>query len=84
MPDTHVVTNQVPPLLDYNPATAPVLAEALEREGGGWGADEVFALGEIAGSASAQRSVPARQTHGQLPMRGTSLVFELPPVSPHV
>lgn len=55
MPDTHVVTNQVPPLLDYNPATAPVLAEALEREGGGWGADEVFALGEIAGSASAQR-----------------------------
>ena len=55
MPDTHVVTNQVPPLLDYNPATAPVLVEALEREGGGWGADEVFALGAIAGGATAQR-----------------------------
>ena len=55
MPDTHVVTNQVPPLQNYNPATAPVLTEALEREGGGWGADEVFALGAIAGSATAQR-----------------------------
>ena len=55
MPDTHVVSNQVPPLLDYNPATAPVLVEALEREGGGWGADEVFALGAIAGGATAQR-----------------------------
>ena len=55
MPDTHVVTNQVPPLLDYNPATAPVLVEALEREGGSWGADEVFALGAIAGGATAQR-----------------------------
>ncbi|HPY25139.1 MAG TPA: acyl-CoA dehydrogenase family protein [Mycobacterium sp.] len=55
MPDTHVVTNQVPPLQNYNPATAPVLTEALEREGGGWGADEVFALGAIAGGATAQR-----------------------------
>ena len=34
MPDTHVVTNQVPLLLDYNPATSPVLLEALIREGG--------------------------------------------------
>ncbi|MGV1006949.1 MAG: hypothetical protein ACOYEV_19790, partial [Candidatus Nanopelagicales bacterium] len=23
MPDTHVVTNQVPPLTDYNPASSP-------------------------------------------------------------
>ncbi len=70
MPDTHVVTNQVPPLLDYNPATAPVLAEALAREGGGWGADEVFTLGAIAGSATAQRwgeladrNLPVLHTH---------------------
>ena len=55
MPDTHVVTNQVPPLIDYNPATSPVLMEALIREGGQWGADEVFELGAISGSATAQR-----------------------------
>ena len=55
MPDTHVVTNQVPPLVDHNPATSPVLMEALVREGGGWGADEVTELGAIAGSATAQR-----------------------------
>ena len=53
MPDTHVVTNQVPPLLDYNPATSPVLMEALIREGGGWGVDEVTELGALAGGARA-------------------------------
>ncbi|MGD9620003.1 MAG: acyl-CoA dehydrogenase family protein [Mycolicibacterium sp.] len=55
MLDTHVVTNQVPPLEDFNPATVPMLAEALVREGGQWGVDEVFQVGAIAGSARAQR-----------------------------
>ena len=55
MPDTHVVANQVPPLLDYNPASSPVLLEALIREGGQWGVDEVTELGAIAGGATAQR-----------------------------
>ena len=55
MPDTHVVTNQVPPLADHNPATSPVLVEALIREGGQWGLDEVTELGAIAGGAQAQR-----------------------------
>ena len=55
MADTHVVTNQVPPLEDYNPATSPVLAEALIREGGEWGVDEVTDLGAISGSRQAQR-----------------------------
>ena len=49
MPDTHVVTNQVPLLEDYNPATSPVLTEALIREGGEWGVDEVADLGAIVG-----------------------------------
>ena len=49
MPDTHVVTNQVPPLTDYNPATSPVLMEALIREGGGWGVEEVTELGALSG-----------------------------------
>ena len=55
MPDTHLVTNQVTPLLDYNPAGAPVLMEALIREGGEWGAEDVTELGAIAGGATAQR-----------------------------
>jgi putative acyl-CoA dehydrogenase len=52
---THVVTNQVPPFEGYNPATSPVLSEALIREGGQWGLDEVHELGALAGTAQAQR-----------------------------
>lgn len=55
MRDTHAVINQVPPLEDYNPAASPVLAEALIREGGDWGVDEVAELGALAGGATAQR-----------------------------
>ncbi len=55
MPDTHIVSNQVPPLEDYNSATSPMLAEALVREGGQWGVDEVTELGALAGSRRAQR-----------------------------
>ncbi|WP_299561809.1 acyl-CoA dehydrogenase family protein [uncultured Mycolicibacterium sp.] len=55
MADTHVVTNQVPPFEGYNPATSPVLMEALDREGGGWGADEVTELGALSGTAEVQR-----------------------------
>ncbi|MEZ0339965.1 acyl-CoA dehydrogenase family protein [Mycobacterium sp. pV006] len=53
--DTHVVTNQVPPLEDFNPAASPVLAEALIREGGEWGVDEVHKVGALGGSTRAQR-----------------------------
>ena len=49
MPDTHVVTNQVPPLEDYNPATSAVLVEALIREGGQWGLEEVNEVGRDLG-----------------------------------
>src|SRR4051812_27499218 len=55
MPDTHVVTNQVPPLENHNPASSAVLVEALIREGGQWGLDEVTELGAINGSHEAQR-----------------------------
>ncbi|VAZ71949.1 Putative acyl-CoA dehydrogenase AidB [Mycobacterium persicum] len=55
MPDTHVVTNQVPPLENHNPATSPMLVEALIREGGQWGLDEVNELGAISGGHEAQR-----------------------------
>jgi putative acyl-CoA dehydrogenase len=55
MPDTHIVTNQAPPLENYNPATSPVLVEALIREGGQWGLDEVTELGALSGSPQPQR-----------------------------
>ena len=55
MADTHVVTNQVPQLEDFNPASSPVLTDALIREGGEWGVDEVAELGALSGSAQAQR-----------------------------
>ena len=50
MSDTHVVTNQVLPLEDFNPASSPVLTEALIGEGGEWGLDEVTELGALSGS----------------------------------
>ena len=52
---THRVTNQVPPLENYNAASAPVLMEALIREGGEWGAGEVAEFGSLAGAAQVQR-----------------------------
>ncbi|OBF26867.1 acyl-CoA dehydrogenase family protein [Mycobacterium sp. ACS4331] len=55
MSDTHVVTNQVPALEDHNPATSPVLTEAIVREGGQWGLDEITELGALSGGRQAQR-----------------------------
>ncbi len=55
MPDTHAVVNQVPLLEDHNPASSPVLIEALIREGGQWGLDEVTAVGAISGARQTQR-----------------------------
>src|SRR6201997_3713918 len=55
MSDTHVVTNQVPPMEEHTPASSPVLIEALIREGGQWGLDEVTTVGAISGSKQAQR-----------------------------
>jgi putative acyl-CoA dehydrogenase len=73
MPDTHVVTNQVPPLENHNPASSVVLIEALIREGGQWGLDEVNELGALSGSRAAQRwgeladrNRPVLHTHDQV------------------
>ena len=55
MPDTHAVVNQVPLLEEHNPASSPVLIEALIREGGQWGLDEVTAVGAISGARQTQR-----------------------------
>ena len=54
MPPTHEVTNQVPPLVDFDTADHPALSESLRREGAGWAMDDVRAIGRLAGSAQAQ------------------------------
>lgn len=56
MADTHVVTNQVTELRDYNAATSPVLMEALIREGGQWGVEEVLEVGALNGTDRMQRA----------------------------
>ncbi|MEZ4268611.1 MAG: DNA alkylation response protein, partial [Myxococcota bacterium] len=49
---THAVTNQPPPLEDFNAFDDDfALREALEREGGGWATEQARAFGERAGSA---------------------------------
>jgi len=54
---THEVTNQPPPLEDYDVFGAdPALREALEREGAGWAAEDLHRLGRRAGSAEAQET----------------------------
>ena len=83
MAETHVVSNQVPALLEHNPATSPVLMEALVREGGGWGVDEVTELGALSGSARAQRwgeladrNRPVLHTHDRYGHRVDEVEFD--------
>ena len=57
---THEVLNQPPPLRNYNVFEADrVLAEGLEREGGGWAAERARALGAIAGGEAIDWGVQA-------------------------
>jgi putative acyl-CoA dehydrogenase len=51
---THDVFNQVPPLVDYDAADDPALLDGLAREGAGWAAAEVHALGRLSGTEQAQ------------------------------
>ncbi|MGY0064826.1 acyl-CoA dehydrogenase family protein [Streptomyces sp. LZ34] len=51
---THEVLNQAPPLTGFSTADEPALLEALRRDGGGWGEQEVRELGVLAGSAEVQ------------------------------
>jgi putative acyl-CoA dehydrogenase len=52
---THEVTNQPPPLVDYNVFEADLpLREAVRREGAEWAEERIAAVGEFAGSERAQ------------------------------
>jgi len=47
---THQVTNQPPPLTDYDVFGADrALRASVEREGAGWALDELHELGRLAG-----------------------------------
>ncbi|HKH23819.1 MAG TPA: isovaleryl-CoA dehydrogenase [Acidimicrobiales bacterium] len=71
MSGTHEVTNQPPPLDGYDVFGADAaLVEAVEREGAGWAADDLHALGRLAGSPEAigwgfdaNRNPPELHTH---------------------
>ncbi|MDP9101481.1 MAG: acyl-CoA dehydrogenase family protein [Actinomycetota bacterium] len=60
---THLVTNQPPPLVDYDVAADPALLEGLEREGGGHYAPDLHRLGRRAGSSEAQRWADEANRH---------------------
>ncbi|RBO86587.1 acyl-CoA dehydrogenase family protein [Nocardia puris] len=60
---THEVTNQVPPLEDYDAAEQPVILEALRRAGATDALDDLHAVGRIAGSAEAQRLGDLAEAH---------------------
>jgi putative acyl-CoA dehydrogenase len=80
---THTVENQPPELRDYNVFESdPVLAEALMREGGGWGRDRAMALGARVGSAEvldwarqANRQVPELLSHDRFGNRRDEVVY---------
>ncbi|WP_409491543.1 acyl-CoA dehydrogenase family protein [Amycolatopsis sp. cmx-11-12] len=82
MPVTHEVTNQVPPLAEYDVAADPALLEGLERAGAGWAVAEVHALGRLAGSEHVQdwgrlvnENEPVLRTHDRVGNRIDEVEF---------
>lgn len=82
MPPTHEVTNQVPPLVDYDVADDPALLEGLRREGADWAEPEVRELGLRAGSERAQEwgrlaneHPPKLRTHDRVGRRVDEVEF---------
>ena len=69
--DTHEVENQAPPLEGYDALAAdPVLADAVRREGGAWGLDEIGEWGRTVTAPEvyrladeANRNHPVLRTH---------------------
>ncbi|MGW5452750.1 acyl-CoA dehydrogenase family protein [Nocardia sp. NPDC003979] len=80
---THEVTNQVPPLVDYDPADYPVVLEALHRADAGHALDELHEVGRLAGSAQAQEwgdlaeaHPPVLKTHDRYGHRVDEVVYD--------
>jgi putative acyl-CoA dehydrogenase len=80
---THEVTNQPPPLGDFNTyAEDRPLAEAVRREGAGWAEDRLAAIGELTGSfdvrrlgALANENPPRLRTHDRFGNRVDEVEF---------
>ncbi len=80
---THAVTNQAPPLQDYNLFEADtVLREAVEREGAGWAEPRISKLAALAGSerlrrwgAEANENPPKLRTHDRYGHRVDEVEF---------
>lgn len=60
---THEVTNQVPPLIDYDAADYPPILEALQREDAHHALDEVHRVGRLAGGSEAQALGDLAEAH---------------------
>lgn len=82
MPATHDVTNQVPQHSGHDVADDPALADALDREGAGWAAEEVHELGTLAGSERVQEwgrlvneNPPVLRTHDRVGHRIDEVEF---------
>jgi putative acyl-CoA dehydrogenase len=80
---THEVTNQPPPLVDYNVYEADtVLVEATRREGADWAEERIAAVGAVAGSeriqalgAAANENPPKLRTHDRYGHRVDTVDF---------
>ncbi|GAB2677393.1 acyl-CoA dehydrogenase family protein [Nocardia goodfellowii] len=80
---THAVTNQVPPLVDYDLAEQPVILEALRRAGAEHALDELHEVGRLAGSAAAQElgdraeaHPPVLKTHDRYGHRVDEVIYD--------
>ncbi|GGC68678.1 acyl-CoA dehydrogenase family protein [Hoyosella rhizosphaerae] len=80
---THEVFNQVPPLVDYNPADYPALLDALALADATDGVSELQAIGAIAGSAETQQlgdlaeaHPPVLKTHDRYGNRIDEVVYD--------
>ncbi|HEX6421775.1 MAG TPA: isovaleryl-CoA dehydrogenase [Acidimicrobiales bacterium] len=80
---THEVTNQPPPLEGHDVFESDAaLVEAVEREGGGWAAEDLRALGRLAGSPDAiawgfeaNRFPPELRTHDRFGHRVDEVAY---------
>jgi putative acyl-CoA dehydrogenase len=80
---THEVSNQVPPLVDYNVFTQDdTLTESVCREGANWAVEPLTSFGKVAGSAEAvewgieaNEIVPVLHTHNRVGERIDEVTF---------